>query len=399
MARVWRIARHHFLLEVRKRSFIILLFSLPLFIAFSVGMGILAEKLNAETTILGYVDPAGFLTDTALDNEEVQLIRFETAETAQAALEAGDINAYYLLAADIASSQQAELVGYEIPDWEAQVAFTEMVRRNHLARVPADIAERIVAGSEVVVHPLNSDRSYGENPTITDFLPLVVALIFGFLAVTTSGYMMEALVTEKENRTMEILVTSISAEKLMTGKIIGALGIAGVQLLVYVVCVVVGVIIGRAAGVSWLLELQPRWVDIFQIILISIPVYFFLTAFFTMIGSTLVESTEAQQVSSFIILLLLLPIYFLVAIVEDSTGTLAMAFSIFPPTAILTFALRMLFAAVPWWQVLLSVAISLTSAIVLTWLAAKAFRLGMLRYGQRLKLRELFGRTPVQSRG
>jgi ABC-2 type transport system permease protein len=76
-----------------------------------------------------------------------------------------------------------------------------------------------------------------------------------------------------------------------------------------------------------------------------------------------------------------------------------MAFSIFPPTAILTFALRMLFAAVPWWQVILSVAISLTSAIAMTWLAAKAFRLGMLRYGQRLKLRELFGRAPVQSRG
>ncbi len=208
---------------------------------------------------------------------------------------------------------------------------------------------------------------------------MITALIFGFLALTSSGYMMEALVTEKENRTMEILVSSISAEKLMTGKIIGAIGITGVQLLVYVVCLLAGVLIGRAAGVSWLLDMQPRWNDVLQIVVIAIPVYIFLTALFTTIGSTLVESTEAQQVGPFLFLVLLLPVYFIVPIVENSSGPLAMAFSFIPFTSILTFALRMLFSAVPWWQALVSAAISLASAAIMIWLAAKAFRLGMLR--------------------
>jgi len=394
--RVRTIARHHFMMEVRKRSFIILLFSLPLLIGVSVGIGILSESLTHEPTVLGYVDPSGFLTDTALDEEDTTLIQFESEEAAQQALDAEEINGYYLLSADFAADRDAELVYYQPPDWQAQVAFSDMVRRNHLAGIPPNVAQRIVEGSDVVVQPLSSNRTFGNNPEVTDFLPVITALIFGFVTVTTSGYMMEALVTEKENRTMEILVSSISAGKLMTGKIIGGLGIAGVQLLVYIVCLFIGVIIGRLAGVSWLLELHPRWVDVIQVVLVAIPVYLFLTALFTMIGAMLTESNDAQQVGPFSFLLLLLPIYVMPALINDLNGSLALTLSFFPPTAMMTFALRLLVIEIPWWQVIASMVISLASGGGLIWLAAKAFRLGMLRYGQRLHIRDLIGRPATR---
>jgi ABC-2 type transport system permease protein len=81
------------------------------------------------------------------------------------------------------------------------------------------------------------------------------------------------------------------------------------------------------------------------------------------------------------------------ALINDLNGPLALSLSFFPPTSIVTFALRLLVIEVPWWQVFVSITISLTSAAAMMWLAAKAFRMGMLRYGQRLQLRELFRRA------
>jgi ABC-2 type transport system permease protein len=392
MHRTWLIAHHHFLLEARKRSFWILLFSLPLFLAFIVGFAILAESFFDGSTTLGYVDPAGFLADTALDDENVQLQRFDNAAAAQAALDAEEIAAYYVLADDFAAGREAELVFYTSPPGSAQVAFTDMVRRNHLAGTSTAVTERVLADTAVTVRSLDTGREFGTNPTATDFLPLFVALMFGFLAMTTSGYMMEVLVAEKENRTMEIIISSISAGKLMTGKILGALGIAALQLLVWIGCLLLALLVGRLAGVNWLTDVQPRWRDIVQMVLISVPVYFFLTALFTTIGSTFVESNDAQQIGPFIFLLILLPIYIFPLMINEPHGPAALFFSFFPPTAITTFALRLLVTMIPWWQVGVAVIIAIIFAVVMTWLAAKAFRLGMLRYGQRLRLSELFGR-------
>lgn len=90
---------------------------------------------------------------------------------------------------------------------------------------------------------------------------------------------------------------------------------------------------------------------------------------------------------------LFLPIYFLVPISANPNGPLALGLTFFPTTSIATVALRSLFVEVPTWQIAVSAAIALSTAIVLIWMAGKAFRLTMLRYGQRLRLAELFRRA------
>jgi ABC-2 type transport system permease protein len=91
-------------------------------------------------------------------------------------------------------------------------------------------------------------------------------------------------------------------------------------------------------------------------------------------------------------MLLFLPIYLLVPIAQAPNGPLALGFSFFPMTSVVTIALRNLFIEVPSWQVAVSAAVALASGIVMVWLASKAFRTSMLRYGQRLRWRDLFQR-------
>ena len=66
MSRVWLIGWHHFRQEVSKRSFLLVLLSLPLFLTLTIGLGALSVRLSDEEMVVGYVDPAHFLQDTTL---------------------------------------------------------------------------------------------------------------------------------------------------------------------------------------------------------------------------------------------------------------------------------------------------------------------------------------------
>lgn len=403
MPKVWLIAQHHFLFEARKRSFIIVMFALPLFLAFSIGVGYLFSRLDRGHTTLGYVDPAGLLPPETErpENSEVTLVPFEARADAHQALEAGEIDAYYLLPAS-AGTRRAQLIYFESPRYAATRYFQDLIRRHRMAGQPDILIERVISGARVTVRATESNREFpGGDPTVAHFLPLIAAAIFSFLVLTTFGYLGEAVVAEKENRTMEVIMTSVSSGRLMAGKIIGGMGIALLQLLVWLACLLLAVWLGGTVlDVDWLRNIAPNWRDIAMIVVVALPAYLLLAAITTALGATLVDSQEVQGLGGFSFLVLFLPLYLLVPLAQAPNGPLALAFSFFPLTAVSTIALRSLVIQVPAWQIAVAAAIALVSGIFMVWLAGKAFRVSMLRYGQRVRLRELLpGRAPESAGG
>lgn len=392
MSKVWLIAQHQFRQEVGKLSFLLVLFSLPLFLALTIGLVYLISRLEEESTTLGYVDQAGLLVETLAEPEEydVRLVPFDTPEAARAALEAEQIEAYYVLPDDYAGTHQAELVYFEPPDRHARHYFRNVVRLNLMADQPPAVVERILSGANVTVRVTEWNRELSAGQVV---VPLIVAAIFAFLVLTTSSYMMEVVVAEKENRTMEIVMSSVSPAQMMAGKIIGALGIALMQLVVWVAFLVgVAWLGGNVLEMSWLQDIAPNWRDILMIVIVALPSYLCIAALMTLVGSTLVESQEAQQAGALFFLPLFLPLYVLVPITENLNGPLSLGLSFFPVTSVVTISIRSMFMAIPAWQIALSAAIALASGAGMVWLAGKAFRMSMLRYGQRLQWRELFAR-------
>jgi ABC-2 type transport system permease protein len=395
MAKTWLIAQHHFMQEVRKRTFIIVLFSLPLFLAVSIGAGYVAVRLQEKSTTLGYVDPAGLLVDTSAEpaGADVRLVPYATAQDALQALKAAKIDAYYLLP-DAPNARRAQLIYLEPPDYKATRYFEDLVRRNRMADQPPALVERVLSGADVTVRASERNRDFPDGePSAAHVLPLMAAAIYAFLVLTTFGYMAEAVVVEKENRTMEIIVSSVSPGRLMAGKILGALGIALMQLVVWVACLVLAIWLGgHVLEIDWLRDIQPNWRDIGMIVIVALPTYLFMGALTTMIGSTMVDNQEAQQLGGLAFMVLFLPVYLVVALIQNPNGLLALAFSLFPPTAVVTIAMRSLLFEVPAWQIALSASVALACGVGAVWLAGKAFRLSMLRYGQRLRLRDLLAR-------
>jgi len=395
MSKVWLIAQRQFRQEVGKRSFLLVLFSMPLFLTLTIGLGYLNLRLEEGSTALGYVDQAGLLVELAEpEKHQVDLVPFETPEAARVALGAGEIEAYYVLPVDYADTHQAELVYFEPLPYYAMHHFQNVVRLNLMADQPPSVVERLLTGANVTVRATELNREFpASGPGVDQLVPLIAAAIFAFLVLTTSGYMMEVVVEEKENRTMEIVVSSVSPGQMMTGKTVGALGIALMQLAVWLVFIVGAVWLGSSVlEIDWLQNLDPNWRDILMIVAIALPSYLFIAALMTAAGSTFVESQEAQQAGPFFFILLFLPMYLAIPILQNLNGPLSLGLSFFPVTSVVTVAIRSMFMEIPTWQIAVSVITAFTCGAIMVWLAGKAFRMGMLRYGQRLKWRELFAR-------
>ncbi len=115
------------------------------------------------------------------------------------------------------------------------------------------------------------------------------------------------------------------------------------------------------------------------------------------IGSTVTESREAQQISGFFSLPIFIPYWFISSIMSHPNGPLAQVLSFFPLTAPVTISLRAAFTTIPTGQLVLNIAILFLTAGIALWVAARTFRLGMLSYGKRIRLKEIFSRTQAGS--
>jgi len=397
MSKVWLITLHQFGEEVFKRGFLIALVSLPLFLGVSIGAGYLAVQLEDETVDLGYVDEAGALRHMPSDPEsyDVRPQAFATDADARAALEEGRIQSYYRLASDFSATGQAELIYRERPPWDARRYFLDALRLNLLAEKSPELTERAIEGPTITFRSAEDDRVYPNgDPSAGSVVTIVAAVVFVFAILSASGMMMQAVVGEKENRTMEIVLTSVSAGQMMTGKIVGIAAVALTQFVVWIACLVGAIwVAGNVLQVTWFQDVSPAWMDLLKLAAIAGPAFLFITASMTAVGGAMVETQEAQQLGGLLYLFLFVPVYMIVPIIGNPDGAVATVLGLLPITSVMTNAMRMMVWTVPVPQIAASAAISLVSAAGMVWLAGRALRIGMLRYGRRLKLRELFGQA------
>jgi ABC-2 type transport system permease protein len=395
MSKIWLVAERQFNKSVFSRGFVLALLGLPFFLGLTIGMGELGVYLSERTTTLGYVDEAGVLTAMPSPGDDLRMVRYGAIDEAHAALTAGEIDAYVHVPSAFKATRQIQLV-YAAPPGAAAVRhLQESVRRYLLAGQSPAVVARALGGPSVSVRALDSGRTFPAGPPAAGmFVPLMAGLLFAGLFLTTAGTLMEVTAEEKENRTMEVVISSLSPLRMMAGKIIGTLGMALLLCSGWLVFLLAALWAGRNLwDISWLQAIHLDWGAVAMVSLVALPSLLFMGAFATLIGTTISDTQDAQQIGPLLFFLLLLPTYLIVPIAQAPNGMLAVAISLFPPTAAMTLGIRHIFMAIPTAQFLLAAGIALASGLGMVWLAGKAFRLSMLRYGQPLRPRELFTRA------
>lgn len=395
MRKLWLVAKREYLRRVGEKSFLLATLGFPvLIIGVSVIAGFVAVG-GRDSRPLGYVDLAGILDDGVLpalaeeSREFTAIEAYADMEVARAALDAGDIQAYYVVPRDYVAAKELTLVYSEDQPRASTIGdFREFVRASLVAQQRPEAREVLDEGLSITIRSTDGRRVMTEGGVPSFIVPFVVAFFLFFAISMAGGYLLQAMTEEKENRTMEIVTTSVSPEQLMSGKALGLIAVSLTQLLAWLALLIVGLwIAGRF--VPELRGLGLPWGMLGVTVLYFVPTFVLIAGIMIAIGGAVTEQQQGQQVAGILNMLFVLPVFFLMLIFEQPDSPFLVLLTLFPTTGFLTILFRWGLGSVPWWQMVASWILVTGSALVSIWVAAKVFRVGMLQYGQRLSLRAI----------
>jgi ABC-2 type transport system permease protein len=207
----------------------------------------------------------------------------------------------------------------------------------------------------------------------------------------TSGYLLQSVTEEKENRVVEIVLSSVPATPLMAGKIIGLGGAGLTQVAIWVLSAIVAIPLLS----SQIPDLGPISLDTTMLVLAL--TYFVLGylaygAIFAAVGAIAPGNREAQQYSGFLGFAAALPFIVFSIFLSDLQSPVVLALALFPlttPTAMLI--VLGVSDGIPWELVGASLTSLTLFALLATWASARIFRATVLLYGVRPSLQQLIG--------
>lgn len=398
MNKIWLVAKQEYLRHVLRKRFILILLGLPLFLGFTAGIGVVVGLMQVDRTPIAVVDEAHYLQDEIkqykLDHatssiwDSSPLIFPSTREEASQLLQEKKISAYFLLPSDYSVTGNVELFSNQEPGSSTKYAIDGLMQERLLRNVSPDMRARIIDGPVLTIHSVESNKQQSSQQWYSILIPIFSGILFVIVVNTSGGYLLRAVVEEKENRTMEIMLTSVSPNQMMTGKILGNLSVGLTQLVFWFgLPMLAYLIIGPTLMKSLNIGIEPQFIVL--TLLTLVPAFVLVAALMAALGATVTETQEAQQVAGLFTLPIVAPYWFMSLIMANPNSVFSIALSLFPLTAPVTLPLRAVFTDVPLWQSALSISILVLCAVFAVRITGSVFRLGMLRYGKKLSIKEI----------
>jgi ABC-2 type transport system permease protein len=396
MNKTFLLIKHEFLNTVRRKAFIILTIAFPLIALLAILAGQVLPgmiKTTATTEKVGYVDEVGTFNQNTSKNN-IQLISYSTEEAAKTALEQKDISEYFIIPADYISTGLIHiytLTSEITPGGTVQSAISDFLLDNLLK----GNSEAVITRAKNPLNITSTTLTTAGTPAAKQggfsafILPYLFSVLLMLAIFTSSGYLLQGLGEEKENRVMEILLSSISPRQLLAGKVLG-LGAAGlVQIIVWLIS---ANFLLRMASATWgnvlgSLQITPEFLILG--IIYFILGYLLMAILMAGVGSVSPTAREGQQMSVIFIMPVIIPIYFMPLIMEHPENIVVKILTFIPLTAPLTVIVRSGLSEIPIWELAVSIGILILSVWGLFVVTTKLFRTYLLMYGKRPDLREI----------
>ncbi|HEX7679633.1 MAG TPA: ABC transporter permease [Thermoanaerobaculia bacterium] len=417
MSRMIAIFKREYLHAVRRKVFIIMTLLLPLLMAAAVtlpallagrglngkridvidGTGALRAEIekpvNTIAATLVYVDGHGQADLKSF--AKPTLDRMRLARTG----DANRIDAVVLVPPTALQDSKVTLRYYSrsstdlIGQAAVSLQLNSALQRQRLVAhglTPGD-AEVVLHQADVEAIQLGLDGTEQKGGRANFIIGFVFAALLVIPVVLYGVDIMRGVVAEKSDRVIEVLLSSVDARELLTGKILGIAAVGLTQLGVWTVMglLVAGFFgaVASTAGVDIAQFLHPMTFVLFAV--------FFLLAYMTWVcmyaigGAVSNSEKEAQQLVAPLMLLMMLPWFLMVPIITNPDSRLTIFLSLFPLFSPITMFVRTLVSNPPAWQVAASIVISVATIVVLCTATIKIFRIGILAYGKRPTIQEL----------
>lgn len=218
-------------------------------------------------------------------------------------------------------------------------------------------------------------------------------VLFIYVAVLMYGQViLSAVVEEKTTRIAEVLFSSVSAFPLIAGKLIGVGLLALTQYVIWALAFGVFALYGVAAIAASGMNIQlPTIAPSFVVyaLLFFLLGFFVYTTIYALVGAMVTTEKEGGQVSFPVIFLLIISVYLAFPVIRSPNSAFSFWVSLFPFFSPITMLVRIVTETPPFWQIALSLAIGFATVVLLVWLAARIYRVGMLMHGKRATIPEV----------
>jgi len=393
--KTFAVARYEFRKTIGRRSYLFIALALPMLLValvfFAMPMmggliGGLGGIVGFEERVLGYVDTLDFLEPVG------DFVEFDSEEAARQSLDEGNVTGYFILDDDYFESWNLTYYTAGTTEFGEPWGDIAWILRTSLMKrwgYPEEQANQMIQPFKAKIVKLGGGAVGSAAAGFLEFLlPYGFAVFLMISIFMSSSFLMQGIGEEKENKTGELLLSSISADQLMRGKMLG-FGAAGI--------IQTGVYALAGILIMFISPLAPVFVGIHLggIFMVGI-IYFFLgyALFASSISATASISSsakEAQQTSMIFTMMGVIPLALVTLIVNDPNSAFAMALTYIPYTSPFAVVMRMSITTVPLHEILASLAILVVSIFIVSKLAAKIFRMGMLKYDKKASLKEVFG--------
>lgn len=404
MNKTWLVMRNEIVINVTRRSWILLTFGLPLVLAVVLfarplltGRAAPAAGVSdgpaeqQELKVEGYVDHGG-LIQTISDDLRDKLIAYPDEASAQQAMASGDITAYYIVPEDYV--EQGEFVyvypdvsGFERKGQSWVMRWTLLV---NLLDGDIDRAQRVWNPMDLKVTSQSSEPQREVGLDAAYWIPYGTGMLLYIVIIMSSSLLRQSTGNERKDRVQELLLLSISPQQMLTGKMFGLAFVGLLQTLIwggtgYVMMRLGGQTLNLAAGV-----LPPPSVVAWAVVFFVLG-YMVYASLLGGVGALAGPNQMGSSSADFVIIWpLIIPIFFMMLLIENPNSTLAVVLSMFPLTAPVAMVTRLATGLVPVWQPVLAAGLMAALAFGIVRAVARAFRAQMLLSGQPFNVRRYF---------
>ena len=416
LQRIAAVARFEFLAVVKRWSYLIATFGLPLFLAGVSGtvLGVqtyfLAQRA-AEASAFGLVDEAGVVDRSVFEErdgksvwtvDESDVVLYADADSATRALETGELRALYLVPETYLEEGEIRAVQSEkTPLLSMRGSTVEPVLRSLLRKslldgqLDADVEKRVISPAHFVRARLGpegvevTDVDEALDLLMRTTIPLFLGVLLLTALLSASGYLVQTVSTDKESKIVEVLLSSVTPEEILAGKLFG-LGAAG--LIQFAAWSSMVMFVALTASAAFASVVSVPWYALAMSPLLFILGYLFLGSLMLATAALGANAAESQKLTMGWAMLAILPLMVLVILLEDPHGILGQIMTWIPFTSPLTVIIRLSVdsTGIAWWEVAGSVAVLVVSTWLSIRIGARLFRVGFLLTGSRPSLAELW---------
>ena len=400
------IAQHEYMTNLRRAGFIIMTVIIPLLglIALLIGaffggqaMEFLSDQLGMDPQEVGVVDQtAGYFTPVIEDYQDRYHL-FANEEAGRVALLADEITTLLIIREDYITNGRVTVLNKGSGFGAAVIEDSRQARAffvDHLLRDKVDVALQQRAANpfkieSVTLSASGEDQGGGPLGIVSTF---VVPYFMGILLVMTifisSGYLLQSVAEEKETRVIEVVLSSVTAQELLTGKVLGLGALGLTQILLWLLSAS-----ALSGGATALLAISIPLMEQPEVLLLAVVYYVLGYTIYAILmasaGSLGTTARESQQIAGVFSMAAAAPYMVSSFLFTNPNMLLARVLSWFPLTSSTMMILRLPMAEVPTVDIVASIVTQMISIPVMLWAGAKVFRMGLLMYGKRASLPEV----------